>query len=250
MKAENSPSPARSSETLVDEGVFGRPHFYPMPSYTLSSHIHAACLNGIYVLLDEEADRYFCLSEPQSALLADILAGGAKPETCRFAASLAVRRILVPGLPAPQRRQPPTQTTSSAYRSTPAGSLRPAEWAAALRVLQTARRLQTSSLAENLTALRRDKARLRLGDFASAEIVGAAAARFTALCDLFLTRTDACLVRSLLLARYLLRRRIPADLTLGVRLGPFAAHAWVECGGSVVNDHLETVQAYTPILSV
>lgn len=221
-----------------------------MPSYSLSSKVHAARLNGIYVLLDEAADRYFCLNEPQSALLANILSGDGQPEACRFTAALAARQVLIPDPPVPQGRPALSRATSSVYRSTASGPLRPQEWPATWRVLRAARTLQTCSLAKKLAALRGGKARGRRVDPASPEVAGEAAARFTAVCDLFLTRTDACLSRSLLLTLFLIRRRIPADLVIGVKLGPFAAHAWVEYAGCVVNDHLETVQAYTPILRV
>jgi len=54
-----------------------------------------------------------------------------------------------------------------------------------------------------------------------------------------------CLQRSLVLAWFLQRRRIPFDLRIGARnepgenkeKKPFSAHAWVETQGEVLNDH-------------
>jgi hypothetical protein len=44
-----------------------------------------------------------------------------------------------------------------------------------------------------------------------------------------------CLTRSLVLARLLARRGIPAKLVIGARAEPrFTAHAWVECGGEAL----------------
>lgn len=46
-----------------------------------------------------------------------------------------------------------------------------------------------------------------------------------------------CLPRALLLAAVLRRRRVAADLVLGVRVAqPFDAHAWVELEGRAVNE--------------
>ena len=48
----------------------------------------------------------------------------------------------------------------------------------------------------------------------------------------------ACLTCSITLWYLLQRRGLPAEVRLGVRTaeGPFQAHAWVECGGEVLND--------------
>jgi hypothetical protein len=61
---------------------------------------------------------------------------------------------------------------------------------------------------------------------------------------------DTCLSRSLALARHLGAKGLPADLVIGVKLRPFAAHAWVQSGRWVVNDHIDTIRAYAPILAV
>ncbi|MEW6323529.1 MAG: lasso peptide biosynthesis B2 protein [Acidobacteriota bacterium] len=51
------------------------------------------------------------------------------------------------------------------------------------------------------------------------------------------TATD-CLFRSLALAAVLRRRGVSADLCIGIVDVPFAAHAWVESGGVVLNESL------------
>ena len=61
---------------------------------------------------------------------------------------------------------------------------------------------------------------------------------------------EKCLRRSIALADYLRRKRIPCDLILGVRMRPFAAHAWVQHGELVLNESLDEVRRYTTILVV
>jgi hypothetical protein len=58
-----------------------------------------------------------------------------------------------------------------------------------------------------------------------------------------------CLHRSLTLWWLLRRRGIPADVRLGVRKadGRFDAHAWVTCGGRVVNDEADVELRYQPL---
>lgn len=61
---------------------------------------------------------------------------------------------------------------------------------------------------------------------------------------------DRCLIRSLAFTALCRRRDIGVTLVLGVRDLPFAAHAWVQHRHLVVNDTLERVRLFTPILAV
>lgn len=60
-----------------------------------------------------------------------------------------------------------------------------------------------------------------------------------------------CLPRSLAIYVLLRRQGVPAMLRIGVKRFPFAAHAWVECLGEVLDDSLDDWQheRYVPILS-
>jgi hypothetical protein len=49
-------------------------------------------------------------------------------------------------------------------------------------------------------------------------------------------RAASCLFDSLALGRFLLLAGIHCELVFGVRGGPFAAHAWLEKGGVIIND--------------
>jgi hypothetical protein len=37
---------------------------------------------------------------------------------------------------------------------------------------------------------------------------------------------------------------------IGVKLRPFAAHSWVQSGPWLVNDRIDMIRAYTPIMAV
>jgi hypothetical protein len=43
---------------------------------------------------------------------------------------------------------------------------------------------------------------------------------------------------------------VPCTFVIGVATRPFVAHAWVQIAGSVLNDTVEHVQDFAPILSV
>jgi hypothetical protein len=60
--------------------------------------------------------------------------------------------------------------------------------------------------------------------------------------------SGACLFDSLALVDFLTRNNVVARLTLGVRSKPFGAHAWVQWHDVALNDSVENVTRYTPIL--
>ena len=62
-----------------------------------------------------------------------------------------------------------------------------------------------------------------------------------ALVAAFFPGRALCLEQSLALYFHLRRRGIPAELRFGVRASPFAAHAWVECGGEPVCEQHDVI---------
>ena len=61
---------------------------------------------------------------------------------------------------------------------------------------------------------------------------------------------DRCLPRSIALALCLARRGCRAHVVLGVKIAPFCAHCWVQVGDQVLNDEVEEVLRYAPILII
>ena len=65
----------------------------------------------------------------------------------------------------------------------------------------------------------------------------------------FYPKRVQCLQRSVVTARMLRRKGIPADLIVGFRTDPFFAHAWIEVSGRVINDHAGYRKRLTILLS-
>jgi hypothetical protein len=66
----------------------------------------------------------------------------------------------------------------------------------------------------------------------------------------FYTAKNRCLFDSLVLFTVLRSYNIKATLTIGVKSTPFfAAHAWVQIDQYVIDDSVEHVREYTPILT-
>ena len=66
----------------------------------------------------------------------------------------------------------------------------------------------------------------------------------------FYTAYRHCLLDSLVLSVFLTKQMVPCALVIGVSTKPFAAHAWVQIDEYVLNDTVEHVQTFTPILEV
>jgi len=66
--------------------------------------------------------------------------------------------------------------------------------------------------------------------------------------DRLLGGANRCLARSLSLIDHLAQRGAYPNLVIGVRAGAFSAHCWVQQGSTVLNDELDRVRLFTPIL--
>lgn len=204
------------------------------------------------LFLDVVADRYFCLGEKaERAFRALVDRRDLDLEMCRILAGLVESGILVKTA---DNRLP----TVFHLNCTPSASLLDAP----------ARRVGVGHLLAAMSTLAVARLSLRFGDLHAAlqrlaeaksapgtvpqtvpqPIYDVAAAfEWTAR---VVRSHDQCLSRSIAVARRIAALGLPADLVIGVRLRPFAAHCWVQAGGWLVNDRIDTIRTYTPILSV
>jgi hypothetical protein len=67
---------------------------------------------------------------------------------------------------------------------------------------------------------------------------------------LFYARPYVCLFDSLALIHFLAQYGLYPDWVFGVSADPFEAHCWVQAGQVVLNDTVERVSAFTPILTI
>ena len=66
--------------------------------------------------------------------------------------------------------------------------------------------------------------------------------------DGILGGADQCLLRSIALVDHLARHGHFPQLVIGVRTGAFSAHCWVQQGPILLNDEVDRVQLFTPIM--
>lgn len=209
----------------------------------LGPGVHAACVGEDVVFLDTICDAYFCL-----AGAADFLSLGAGGQVDVVAEEIAVQ-MLEAGLLS-QEREPGVKLTAP----------RPA---ASIRLAQPAFRPMTPGLVVGaITATfkvargfsGRSFARLLEGPSPGAAAfenpspaMSDAVAQFETLRP-WLPLQGECLLRSYHLRVFLRARGLDALWVFGVRTWPFDAHCWLQSGQTVLDEDLERLSAYQPIM--
>tara|TARA_R110002124_G_scaffold173440_4_gene341043 strand:+ start:2716 stop:3333 length:618 start_codon:yes stop_codon:yes gene_type:complete len=192
-------------------------------------------LSGTLIFLDISRDRYFCLDDAcNSKAFHELEQAG-------------LGRVQQPACwPKPADWTPPIRTCAAIG----SGSFQLPDIARALWIQRrTERRLASTSFAATLTDLRRVMDRV---DRRASKSRRTAAQTIRAFEHARLLRTaaDRCLPRSIALALCLASDGERTNLVIGVKLAPFGAHCWVQSGDEVLNDSVEEVLRYQPILII
>ena len=216
-----------------------------MSRLRLRENVFMARADGLLIFLDLGGDRYFALNSELSSRLQSTIDGngeGADEDIVRrlrqaraIAEPQAGGRVFVP-----TQIQAPRRELESAR-----GGCLGALSAAACR-WRAERALHCLHLADIVKRRRQERMR-GIGQAANEQELIQAASVFAAARALRGAR-DACLKEALALLYYLGRPGRAADWVFAVKGAPFAAHCWIQLGDTVLNDKIENVRAYTPIM--
>ncbi len=220
-----------------------------MPSSTvwLAPHVHAALDETDLVLLDVTRDAYFCL--PEAGQGVDVACGA---RALRGLTEDVGIELLAAGLADPggagsvAGAAAPAAGRDLVDHAWPAVTLAEAvSFLASLAAM--GRRFRRRSFAA-LVATARERRGAEPRPEPSAGLERRALA-FQALLP-WSPVQGACLFQAFLLLDYLHRAGLSADWVFGVRTWPFSAHCWLQSGDLVLNDSVERVMGYRPILVV
>ncbi len=213
--------------------------------YALRDGVSFCEVNAQLIFLDTRADRYFCLDalrEAEFRALIEKPGHQAVPPRLQDAGLL----IETPGA-GHVAACPPAYAQASVFDDTQPLRLDRPLLDALVRLALVRRSLRRGGLGRILHRLRRAKSRLpEFHDSALPEL--ARLARDFERTARLVRSHDQCLSRSIVLTQIALSRGLAADLVIGVRLNPFAAHSWVQAGSHVLNDRMDSVRTYTPVL--
>lgn len=217
-------------------------------AWRLTPHAYAAVCGDDLVLLDVQRDSYFCLPQAGQGLelaLGDRRLGRMDRD---LAGDLAAAGLVEADGPVPSRQldwAPPTTDLLSRALPTPRVSEIAGLTASLASMTVNYRR---RGFAELLARAQERRACVDL-KAADPEVVIQAALAFRTLLP-WSPVQGACLFQAFLLLDYLGRRGQSADWVFGVRTWPFSAHCWLQSGAVILNDTVDRVGAYQPILIV
>lgn len=212
----------------------------------LADHVHGVVLDDDLVLLDVDADTYFCLPAGDHALALKGRDLEAEPEGLALAlieAGLATPTLNTLPSAAPLPR--PQRSARAALDADPALKAAPVRWiqlVALWRAVWQARRAERRAFAARLARPEAPPSAL------TAELL-ADLAVYRRLVP-WLPVDGACLFRSQMLRAYLAALGHGVTWTFGVRTWPFIAHCWLQVEDMALDDEAERLVAFHPILAV
>lgn len=214
--------------------------------YWLPGDVHAVGIEDDLVFLDIGRDAYFCLPGPTGLELAP---DRRSIRAANGAVALELCNAGLIGMERPPARRsitsalrPPTQTLVPLRTEPPAWDHVPT---ATRALVDTLRRYHGKPLAEILSVVDVD----RMVGPAASQPLRAVVADFHRWIP-YAPLSGKCLLRSFVLLRLLRRHGHDAAWVFGVRTWPFYAHCWLQCGDTVLDDDVERVAAFTPIMVV
>ncbi len=219
--------------------------------YTLRDDLHF-CVNGSNIhFLDLRNMRYSALLEPAQAAFLQLVKRQALLEPHQQAIDLLLRKgVLVQSssdqVPSPCRLD--SQAITSILDQ-PTPQFRTKDVLIALwRFLKARRQISRGMTQKALLAIQSQRrSRSTRKGYQDRLTAIAAAYRWSGL----LTGVhDLCLPRSIAMAEQCASDGVPADLVIGIRPDPFLAHCWVQHKGLVLNDDIDNVRTFTPILVI
>jgi Transglutaminase-like superfamily len=235
-------------------------------TYFLSKDCFVCKMGCYWIILSAKRDRYLCVAHAELASIGDQLHGwwtgsdSARPssidaETDKLIESLTINGIIT-------RNPTIGKPFAESEYAVPANRIEVPESTALVHVSlsQTLRfflacakvdwQLRTEALSRTLMRIERHRLRSEAsGAICDAPHAATLVAAFQKLRPLY-PRSYLCLFDSLALLEFLAGYHVLSRIVFGVVADPFQAHCWLQEGSTVINDELERVGRYKPILSV
>lgn len=192
-------------------------------------------ISGTLIFLDTARDRYFSLPEPENS------------QALAYLDHQGTGRSRQPAF-CPDGRDIALPLASSPAMAT--GSFRMADTA---RAIWIQRRIEKRIASRPFYSVLSDVANLLHacpGEQPSPRRDPALTVRAFEYARLLRSAVDRCLPRSIALALCLASDGTKANVVIGVKLAPFGAHCWAQQGTDVLNDSIEEVLRYRPILVI
>jgi Transglutaminase-like superfamily len=246
-----------------------------MPPYLLGNDIFAAASGTNVVLLDLTHDAYLTLSADDAQLLRHSIGGWPavaanmtlpverRTSACAQLTADMLSRGLITDVPTQGKLAAPLEYVSpKATLIEPATVFSPIAragiplesshvWRFALAIGAAVTSLRSRGLCRTVHRVAgRKRLRATHGVATNSQDLRDLVCIFNTLRPFAYASAQACLLHSLSLIMFLRLYEIYPMWMFGVATEPFAAHSWVQSGEMLLNDSLERVERYTPIMAV
>lgn len=240
-----------------------------MTPYRVADHIHLCLVDDSVIMLDLRAGSYRAVgSEESKCLMGQVArwprcsASTENPRasdlsTASTASDALLAQLLNAGIIAESSdAMPPddppiipsaTEALIEGYTPVDASS-GIADFLRFLKSCLLARSMLRLCSLERLVARLRWRSQWRDGANTNLDFVRKRVATFLRLRPILFTGKDACLFESLALSEFLFADRIVPYFIIGVSVGPFRAHSWLQDDQFIFNDSPEHAGKFKPIL--
>jgi hypothetical protein len=247
--------------------TFAQRPVLPASSYRLCEHVYWCERNSRVILLDLRTDLYLALDSRASSFFPKLVQGEVPTAALQAVwgaqvnelAEALLDRGLLTTEPGRGKDGGPVAVPPPSFEVT-ADSLDGRVWLRSrdvtafwVSIARTGIHLRVLPLFYVVTAARTRRAQraaypLRNGrrpyDLATRVAV------FDRLRPLAFTARDACLFESLAMIEFLALFDLHASWVFGVQTAPFCSHCWVQLGDTVINDTVEHIRGFTPIMAI
>jgi hypothetical protein len=228
----------------------------------LARHVFACTSEGQVVLLDLKKDRYLSLAPNVGPLFQQVLHSPLRGDINHDVAETFINEMLNEGIFTRDHMMgktlsPPNIATpqyslvddDAALQQVPFNVLAVGRLAMSAIYAKWTLRFRTfEQLVESVASLRQSNlGKLQTIDLASTR---RAVLLFRQLGPMLFDAHNACVFESVALLHFLARSGSSPHWVFGVRARPFAAHCWLQHEDAVINDTVDHVSTYTPIMSI
>lgn len=237
------------------------------PLYQLAANVFACLSDGHYVFLDLPRNQYFCLNADNSRVADRMLRGSLSQRpsstSCRKSDDDALERVThaltQQGLitrrhsdwaQADRPRIAAVRKEISPIENEHKPSLRvdycTAFFLASISASWKLRRYSMLKIVSSISEIKHQELEM---EHQTHESLSSLTKIFHYLRPLYV-RQYLCLYDSLALVHFLAKYHFFPLWVFGVKTQPFSAHCWVQAGDCVLNDKLDFVHEYTPIMAI
>jgi len=236
-----------------------------MPQYLLSAHSYVCFADEYAVFLDLKRDKYTALAPEDARSLTSLVrgwphfnsanqGGPSAPPSTDIVSTLVTEGLLTQAETTGKSAAP--ITLERATMDITASLEKPTRityrdwWRFLAAWTTTTLMLRFLPLRYAVSRTQRRKARTRHPISLDIHSAHKLLAVYLSLRPHFFSHADACLRDSLTFVEFLSRYKLHPTCVFGVRMNPFLAHAWVQESTVVLNDRVEHINQFIPIMAI